>query len=145
MAECNLRAVAQRAILRNLVEFAAIPGSTSVYAALLAYQNSALTGSFKQGRVTVGTSGNGQSVSFQIAGLGAEYSQADAVGLSERLLEVYEDMQTNTPQADDGQPANSRAVFALMRDDDRLQTVTRKGSDWTLLNWPLIGNLNAGQ
>jgi hypothetical protein len=42
---------------------------------------------------------------------------------------------------DDATEASTRAIFAAMRADDRLQTVNRRSSDFTLLGFPQTGQL----
>ena len=135
-----VQAIKKRGILRQIVE-GAIPGKLKMSEALLAFQQGIYGPSFKQGRVLISTAGNGQSASFEV-GVGKEYTQANVFAVSEEFFDILEDSLANTPGlADDGAEANSRAVFAAMRSDDRLQTVNRKGSDFTLLGFPQTGQL----
>ena len=90
----------------------------------------------------VGTSGNGQSASFQMDIGHGEITQANVAAMSEEFFEIYEfQLSQNPALVDDGQEASTRAIFAAMRQDDRLYGVTRRGSDFTLLGFPQVGQL----
>jgi len=137
-----IQAIKKRGILRQIVEGGAIPGKLKVREALLAFQGAIYSPSFKQGRVVASSSGNGQSASFEIGLQGKEYTQDNVFGLSEELFDILEDTLGNSPGlVDDGSEAGSRAVLAAMKYDDRLQSVNRKGTDFTLLGFPQTGQM----
>lgn len=130
-------------MLRQIIEAGAIPAQQKVYEALLAFQAAVNSPSFRQGRVMVSTSGNGQSASFELGMLGREYTQENVFAASEQFFDILTDaLANNQALTDDGTEANSRAIFAAMVADDRLQTVNRRGADFTLLNFPQTGQLN---
>lgn len=139
-----LRANTKRAILRQIVENNAVQGGQSVWSALLAFQTSINTPSFAQGRVLAATSGNGQSASWEAQMLGREYTPENVFALSEEFFDIYTAaLANNASLADDATEASSRAIFNAMLADDRLQPVTRRGADFTLLNFPQTGQLTA--
>ena len=90
----------------------------------------------------IGTSGNGQSASFQMDSIGREFTPDNLAAMSEEFFEIYYfQLEQNPALVDDATPANTRAIFAAMRQDDRLYGVTRRGSDFTLLGFPQVGQL----
>ena len=124
------------------MEYGAIPDKLKVREALLAFQVAIYSPSFKQGRVVASTSGNGQSSSFEIGLQGKEYTQDNVFGLSEEFFDILDDTLENTPGlVDDATEVGSRAVLAAMKCDDRLQSVNRKGTDFTLLGFPQTGQM----
>ena len=138
-----IQAVKKRGILRQIIE-GAVPAKKKVSEALLAFQQAIYGPSFRQGRVTVNTSGNGQSASFAIGLTGAEYTQDAVFGVSEEFFDIFDDTLANATApglTDDGTESNTRAIFAAMKADDRLQSVNRKGTDFTLLGFPQTGQL----
>ena len=136
-----LAAIKKRGILRQIVE-GAITAKLKVSEALLGFQSSINSPSFRQGQVMVNTSGNGQSASFEIGMQGREYTRETVFAASEEFFDILEDALANSPGlVDDATEANTRAIFAAMRADDRLQTVNRRSSDFTLLGFPQTGQL----
>ncbi|MGA2436386.1 MAG: hypothetical protein ABSG25_14005 [Bryobacteraceae bacterium] len=138
-----IQAVKKRAILRQIIE-GAVAANMKASEALLAFQQGLYGPSFKQGKVVINTSGNGQSASFAIGLTGAEYTQDAVFGLSEEFFDILDDSLANAPApglTDDGTEANTRAIFAAMKADDRLQSVNRRGTDFTLLGFPQTGQL----
>lgn len=136
-----LQAIKKRGILRQIVE-GGIAGKLKVREALLAFQTAIYSPSFKQGRVIMNTSGNGQSASFEIGMQGKEYTQDNVFGVSEEFFDILDNALANGPGClDDGLEESSRAIFEAMKADDRLQTVNRRSSDFTLLGFPQTGQL----
>jgi hypothetical protein len=136
-----IQAVKKRGILRQIVE-GCIAGKLKVREALLAFQQAIYSPSFKQGRVIMNTSGNGQSASFEIGMQGKEYTQDNVFGVSEEFFDILDNALANGPGClDDGSEKSSRAIFEAMKADDRLQTVNRRSSDFTLLGFPQTGQL----
>ena len=141
MAQVFISAQKKKFFLRQIVE-GAVASSSKISAALLSFQSQVNSPSFQKGRVMVGTSGNGQSASFQMDIGHGEITQANVAAMSEEFFEIYEfQLSQNPALVDDGQEASTRAIFAAMRQDDRLYGVTRRGSDFTLLNFPQVGQL----
>ena len=136
-----LAAIKKRGILRQIVE-GAVTAKLKVCEALLAFQSSINSPSFRQGQVLVNTSGNGQSASFEIGMQGREYTRETVFAASEEFFDILECALGNTPGlVDDAAEASTRAIFMAMRADDRLQTVNRRSSDFTLLGFPQTGQL----
>jgi hypothetical protein len=137
-----IQSAIKRGFLRQL--YAQCADST-VYLqdALLAFQASIFTPSFKTGRVVVNTSGGGQSASFNVPQLGGQFSQEQVFALSEELLEVYDTAVATlaaatpgfNPQADD--TTSEPAVFNTMLEDDRLQGVRVMHGDFTAIRLPV--------
>lgn len=139
-----IQAIKKRGILRQLVE-GAVASKSTLREALLGFQAGINGASFRQGKVIVSTSGNGQSASFAIGMQGNEYTQDAVFGLSEELCEILDDTASNNPTlCDDATEAATRALFAAMQQDDRLQSVNRLSADFTLLNWPQTGITRGG-
>ena len=144
-----LAAIKKRGILRQIVE-GAVTAKIKVSEALLAFQSSINSPSFRQGQVLINTSGNGQSASFEIGMQGREYTRETVFAASEEFFDILDDALANGPVdpitkapllVDDAAEASTRAIFAAMRADDRLQTVNRRSSDFTLLGFPQTGQL----
>lgn len=131
-----IRAINKRAILRQIVE-GAVAAKQKLSEALLAFQSAIYSPSFRQGRVIISTAAHGQSAAFEIGLQGKEYTQENVFALSEEFFDILE----AAGLADDGEEVTTRALFAAMRNDDRLQTVNRRGTDFTLLNFPQSGQL----
>lgn len=137
-----IQAIKKRGILRQIVEAGAVPSKLTVREALLNFQSAINSPSFATGRIVMNTSGNGQSASFEMGLQGKEYTLENVFGLSEEFFGIYEAALANNPGlVDDGSEGQSRAIAAAMRDDDRLQTVNRRGADVTLLGFPQTGQL----
>jgi hypothetical protein len=140
-----VQAIKKKAILRQIVAGAA-PSGIPVVDALMGFQTSIASSNLLKGRILISTSGSGQSGSFEIGLPGKEFTQDNIFALSEQLIEIYEfalasSSANGSPLTDDGTAANSAAIMAVMREDDRLQSVNRKGADMTLLGFPQIGQL----
>ena len=122
------------AILRQIVE-GAKSSSSSVKSALVATQSAATDASFKKGRIAVSVSGNGQSASFLIGNNG--FTQDVFVGLTEELIWVLDFVVASSLGTDDGNPANSDALFTAMCADDRLVGIRQQHGDFTALRYPV--------
>ena len=73
---------------------------------------------------------------------GREITQDNLAAASEEFFEIYYfQLSQNPALKDDGTEANTRAIFEAMRQDDRLYGCTRRGSDFTLLGFPQVGQL----
>lgn len=130
--------------LRQICE-GAIQSSSKIYDALLAFQSQLNTASFQKGRTLISTSGNGQSAGFEMNLSGREITQDNLAAASEEFFDILETALTNDSSlTDDGNEASTRAIFAAMKCDDRLYGCSRRGSDFTLLGFPQVGQL-AGQ
>ena len=104
---------------------------------LLAFQASISDqGSFRKGRMTISTSGNGQSVSFQIANMGAQMTPDVWFAMSEEFFSILEDTIGAYDLSDDGTPNATAAIFDAMKQDARLYGVTAAGLDVTLIGLP---------
>ena len=120
----------------------AVGSSLTVANALLAFQSSVNEINFQKGRIYSSTSGSGQHASFSMIGSGTSWTQENVFGMSEEFFGIYYDAMVNTPGlVDDGQMASTTAIFLAMLADDRLQTITRRGLDSTLLGFPQVGQL----
>src|ERR1035437_5317616 len=136
-----VQAIKKRGILRQIVE-GGIQGKLKVREALLAFQQAIYSPSFKQGRVIMNTSGNGQSASFEIGLQGKEYTQDNVFGVSEEFFDILDTAVANDSMLiDAGAEAAPRLFWAPRGADDRLQTVNRRSSDFTLLGLPQTGQL----
>lgn len=137
----HIRAITKRGVLRQIVE-GAIAAGQKISEGLLGFQTSLNSPTFRTGRVVSSTSGSGQSAAFEQQVLGREWTPENAFALSEEFFSIYELALANNPSlADDGAEASSRAILAVMFCDDRLQIVNRRGTDFTLLNFPQTGQL----
>jgi len=122
-------------MLRKIVYGIAIPQKLTVFDAIFAFQNSANTQTFSQGRVITATSGSGQSATFQAAP--SAYDQERVVAQCERFFAILTNALAGLVGIqDDGQASSSAAIFTAMMNDDDMQAVTRRGQDNTLLGWP---------
>lgn len=127
--------------LRQIIE-GAVASASTVRDALLSFQTQINTASFQKGRTLISTSGNGQSAGFEVNLSGREITQDNLAAASEEFFEIYEfQLDQNSALVDDGTEANTRAIFEAMRQDDRLYGVNRRGSDFTLLGFPQVGQL----
>ena len=141
MPQVFIRSEKKKFYLRQIVE-AAVKSSSKVSEALLAFATSINSASFQKGKTIVSTSGSGQSVSFQMDLSGREITQDNVAALSEEFFEIYYfQLEQNPALVDDGTEAATRAIFAAMRQSDQLYGVTRRGSDFTLLGFPQVGQL----
>jgi hypothetical protein len=136
-----IQAAIKRGFLRQIYEQAR---NSTVYLndALLAFQGSIFSPSFKTGRILVNTSGGGQSAYFEVPQLGRQYTVDQIFALSEELLEIYSDvvaqLQAATPSFDpNASAANQTTTFNTMMDDDRLQGVRTQMGDFTGLRIPV--------
>ncbi len=137
-----IRAETKRGQLRQILLASAIANAWTVALALFNFQSSVNEINFQKGRTYSSTSGAGQHASFQMVGSGTCWTQENVFGMSEEFFEIYYAAMANTPGlADNGQPASTTAIFMAMIADDRLQTVTRRGLDATLLGFPQVGQL----
>jgi hypothetical protein len=127
--------------LRQIVE-GAVVSSTKISDALLSFQSQLNSASFQKGRILISTSGNGQSAGFEMNLNGREVTQENVAAMSEEFFEILEfQLRQNPALVDDGEKASTRAIFAAMRQDDRLYGCNRRGSDFTLLGFPQVGQL----
>lgn len=96
--------------------------------------------SFRQGRILASTSGNGQSAAWQQAQTyAAEFTPAKIAAQVQEFAEVYEFCVAAGTITENSDPEQD---YRAMCNDDRLQTINRRRSDFTLLNWPQTGMLN---
>ena len=146
----QIQSVLKRAFLRQLV-LGSIQTGVSLLVTFQNAQGAVNSPTFQKGRIVVHQSGSGQSGSFQTGFAGAQWTQENVFGLIEEFIDLYFYLinfnQTNgTPlPADNGQEANSMAIFEAMRQDDSLAGITEQMGDWTGLNVPSLGGVpNAG-
>lgn len=126
-----------------LIVAQAIQNSIRIYDALIANAQAVYSPSFQTGKVLSSTSGNGQAAAME-PGVSArtEWNPVNALGLDWVFISILQDTLTNNPTlADDASASSSQAILALMQNDDRMQPVTRRGIDVTLLNFPQTGQL----
>jgi hypothetical protein len=141
VAQVFIQATKKKFFLRQIVE-GAIASTSKISDALLSFQIQLNSASFQKGRILISTSGNGQSAGFEMNLAGREITPDNCAAMSEEFFEIYEfQLSQNPALVDDGTPANTRAIFAAMRQDDRLYGCTRRGSDFTLLGFPQVGQL----
>ena len=130
--------------LRQIIE-GAVAAASNVHDALLSFQTQLNSASFQKGRILISTSGNGQSAGFETNLNGKEITQDNLAAASEEFFEIYYfQLAQNPTLKDDGTEASTRAIFEAMRQDDRLYGCTRRGSDFTLLGFPQVGQLAGG-
>ncbi len=137
-----IQAQLKRAQLRQILLVTATAAASPALDALLSFQTSVNEINFQKGRQYTSTSGSGQSASFAMVGSGSNWTQPNVFMMSEEYFDIYFFTLKNNPAlVDDGTPPNTKAIFLAMLDDDRLQTVTRRSSDFTLLGFPQVGQL----
>lgn len=96
-----------------------------------------MAGNFKLGRLLVSTSGSGQSGSFEVWAIGKEFTQDNVFALIQELYEVLVTTLANDSSlSDNGEQANSDAIYLAMCGDQRLTTINETGTDVTLIGWP---------
>lgn len=123
-------------MLRQLAE-SAKKNALTFNETLLAFQASISDqGSFRKGKLTVSTSGNGQSVSFQIASPSAQMTPEIWFAMSEEFFDILSDTVGAFALTDDGTPTATTNIFEAMRQDARLYGVTSTGLDVTLIGVP---------
>ena len=132
----QIRAIQARGLLNNLARAATAAGAT-LREALIAAQDAVLTGTFKQGRIFISTSGGGNSSSFLIPNsLTAGFSQERVAEQYQEFLEIYTDAVTAGSITD---ASDNATALAVMLADDRLQSVTARGLDLTALRFGRSG------
>lgn len=119
----------KRAILRQIAK-GAKDSAVTLKDALVATQGKATDSAFLTGRLLISTSGSGQSASFQISTAG--FSQDVFVGLTEELINVYDDTVAAGTSA-----ADVDTLFDAMCADDRLQGIRQQHGDFTSLRFPV--------
>lgn len=135
----QIQAVKKCGFLRQLAEQAkAIP--SALKPVLLAAQNGHFSGNFSRGRLTVSTSGAGQSGSFEISVNGKEWTQDNIFGLIEELIQLL-DYTVDQGTLDGGTIAETDALFAQMLDNINTGNVPQIGireqmGDFSGLNFP---------
>jgi hypothetical protein len=134
-----IQAVKKRGFLRQIAECAKRNSST-LKESLLAAQAAVFTANFQRGRLLVSTSGSGQSGSFEIGVQGKEFTQDNIFALFEELLEICDDIVNAGLAADTGTPTDTDVLSAEMIGDDRLQGITERGLDVTLIGTPRWGS-----
>lgn len=108
--------------------------------ALISAQASTFTPSFKLGRLTVSNSGGGQSGSFQMAGSGNEWSQANIAGMLEEFIQQLDfTVAQGTPDSSD--PGLLNTLLAQMITDINTGNSPQIGireqmGDFSGLNFP---------
>ena len=141
MPQVFLRAEKKKFFLRQIAE-GAVASSSKISEALLAFASAINSGSFRTGKILISTSGSGQHASFQMDVTGREFTPDNLAAMSEEFFDILSDTLANNPSlVDDGTATSTRAIFAAMRQDDRLYGVTRRGSDNTLLGFPQVGQI----
>jgi hypothetical protein len=120
----------------------AVASRSKVIEALQSFQSQLNTASFQKGRILISTSGNGQSAGFEMNLSGREVTPDNVAAMSVEFRQILRSTLCNNPSlADDGTPANTQAIGEAMECDDRLYGCTRRGSDFTLLGFPQVGQL----
>ncbi len=134
-----IQAVKKRGFLRQIAEGAKRAAST-LKESLVAAQGAVFTANFQKGRLLVSTSGSGQSGSFEIGVQGKEFTQDNVFALFEELIQVCDDTVNAGLAADTGTPADTDELFTQMLADDRLEGITERGLDVTLIGTPRWGS-----
>ncbi len=134
----QLQAQFKRGCLRSLFRAASTQALT-LYNALTNYQDS-LFAIVQKGRTIGSTASNGHSLSFKMPPVFDQLTQDQAFQLSEEFLAIYTDALTvlnlSAIPADQTQDNN---IFNTMLADDRLQSITHYGTDYTAIRFPTYG------
>ena len=144
----QVQSVLKRAFLDDIVQ-AAIKSSTPLLQSFRNAKQSVNSPTFSKGRIVIHQSGSGQSGAYQAGFSGAQWTQENVYGMLQEYIDLYyavisQNEQVGTPlPTDDGNEANTNAIFAAMRVDDSLQGVTSQSGDWTGLNVPSLGGVPA--
>ena len=134
----------KRGFLRQIYA-ACAPTATYLGDALVNFQNQIFSPNFQRGRLLLSTSGSGQSGSFVMPNLGAQFTQDQIFAMAEEFCQIYTDVVAALkaatpgfdPKADDD--TSEPTVFNTMLLDDRLQGVRREQGDHTLIRFPTFG------
>ena len=132
----QIRAIEARGLLDEIAQ-GAINTGNDLITALRAAKSAVLTPSFKQGKVFINTSGNGQSASFLIpSAISSDFTPTRIAAQFQEFIEIYNDCIAQGLITDTSLTESDAAVMAQ---DDRLQTVTHQRLDVTGIRWPGSG------
>lgn len=137
----QIRSIEARSLLDEIAQFA-IQSNIDLLTAIRANKTALNTGTFKQGRIFISTSGNGQSASFAIASqLAADFTPTRVNAQFMEFIEIWNDCVTSTTITDtvNTTAAVTNANLAAMLADDRLQTITARETDYTGIRFPYGG------
>ena len=110
MAGVRIATVKKLGLLRQIAE-GAKGAASALKDALLAAQAAIINApTFRSGRIVVSQSGSGQSGSFQIGFVGAEWTPENVAGLTEELLQLVEQCTVRDGMTDDGNPENTEVL-----------------------------------
>ena len=128
----QVRGQLKRAILNSL--FRQATDTISLLDILESYQD-ALVAGVKGGRIVEATSQAGHSTKFRTPNPGEHFRPEDMGELTQELLEVYNDALVTLSAQGNASPTDAQIV-AVMLADDRVQSITKTRSDYTLLRYP---------
>ncbi len=135
----QIQNVKKFSILRQAAEGAKRTAST-LRESLLAAQQAIAVSTIVRGRLTVSTSGSGQSASYEISAAGKEWTQDNLLGLSEELIWVCDHtIAQGVPDAAVNELIE--ALFAAMCQNYITGNlpqlaVTEEMGNWASLNYP---------
>jgi hypothetical protein len=140
-AGVQIQAIKKCGYLRQIAEGAKAIAST-LKDAILAAQRSVYSPTFQKGRIVVSQSGSGQAGSFQMAGMGNDWTQDNIFGLLEEFLQMVEAADP-VLYPDDSDPAHTDALRAQIAGNIMAgnvpQGVRQTQGDFTLINIPIFG------
>lgn len=134
-----IQAVVKQGFLRQIAE-GAKKGSATLKESLLAAQAAVFSSNFQRGRLLVSTSGSGQAGSFEIGVQGKQFTPENVFALFEEMLQILDDTVNAGLAADTGESADTDGLYTQMLADDRLQGITERGLDVTLIGTPRWGS-----
>src|SRR5262245_60523125 len=124
-----IRAEIKRGCLRSLFRQAQA-AATTLQVALDAFQDGGFK-AIKSGKIVIATAGAGHSTQFAVPDQWRSFSQEEIFSLTEELEQVYSDSKAQLIANGNTDP-DDQTIFDAMMADDRLQTVTRTQTDYTL-------------
>lgn len=134
----QIRAIEARGLLDDIAQGAKSSGVTLIQA-IRDTKSAVLSSSFKQGRVYISTSGNGQSASFLIPStLTSDYTPTRVAAQLMEFVEIWNNAVTNgqITNTQDTSDATTDSNLAVMLADDRLASVTARRLDITGIRFP---------
>ncbi len=90
----------------------------------------------KSGKITTGSSGFGHNVQFAQPMVWRSFSQEELLGLAQEFREIYTDAKPIAETNQAPSTVTDECILKVMMADDRLATVTRTMTDYTIARLP---------
>ena len=92
----------------------------------------------QSGKISVGSSGMGHQVQFAAIPIFRSYEPSELFAAVQEMREIYNDALITLASGHSVIHTNDAQILSIMMADDRMQTVTRTQTDWTLTRLPWV-------